>query len=251
MTSLQLQTISSEIKDRIQPRILNMSAFGAFSEFEKVSLNREIEKLSKVDRGSADLWRAVLVHTDGDFESALSHIENAKKLRHTKLSIDVAELSICCNLLYSTRALSIFSRMVSLENGNISSHLHMALSTGAFQLSKDLVAKAGSAVDLSGVAFLNEILEAADFLKTQNVTDEICAQILDVAGEVMREHNLFWMNLNPDIYVNVDEGFLKLDLRVDVTPKQASKMTLEMIDKLIEKSLLDFPFTVDFLGVKI
>lgn len=251
MTSLQLQTISSEIKDRIQSRILNMSTFGAFSEFEKLSLNREIEKLSKVDRGAADLWRAILAHTDGDFESAQRHIENAKKLRHTKLSIDIAELSICCNLLYSSRALSIFSTLVSLENGNVSSHLHMALSTGAFQLSKDLVHKAGTSIDLSGVAFLTEILEAADFLKTQNVTDEVCAQVLDVAGEVMRAHKLFWMNLNPDIYVNVDEGFLKLDLRIDVTPEQASKMTLEMIDKLIEKSLLDIPFTVDFLGVKI
>jgi hypothetical protein len=251
MTSIQPQTITSEIKDRIQPRILNMSKFGAFSEFEKLSLNREIEKLSKADRGAADLWRAILVHTDGDFDGALRHIENAKKLRHTKLSIDIAELSICCNLLYSTRALSIFSSLVSLENGNLSSHLHMALSTGAFQLSKDLVQKAGNAVDLSGVALLSEILEAADFLKTQNVTDEICAQILDIAGEVMRANKLFWMNLNPDIYVNVDEGFLKLDLRVDVTPAQASKMTLEMIKMLIERELYDIPFTVDFLGVKI
>lgn len=251
MTSPQLQTISSEIKERITPRILDMSKFGAFTPFEKVSLDRDIVKLAKVDRGAADLWWATLAHTDGDFEGAMRHIDNAKSLNYTKQLIDSSELTICCNLLYSTRALSIFSTFVNVENGNLGTYLHLALATGAFQMSKDLAHKAGTAIDLSKVAYLGEIIVAADFLKTQNITDQVCAQILDLAGEVMRSHKLFWMNLNPDFYVNVEEGFLKLDLRMDVSPEQASKMTLELIDKLIEKSLLDIPFTVDFLGVTI
>lgn len=251
MTSLQLKTISGEIGDRIQNQILNMTKFGEISEFEKISLKREIDKLAKVDRGSADLWWAVLAHTDGDFEKALSHIENAKKLRHSKLSIQTAELSICSNLLYSTRGLSIFSDLVSVENGNLSNSLISALVTGAFQTSKDLVVKAGTSVDLNGIKFLNEIFEAADFLKSNDVTDGMCAQILDLTGEVLRSHKLFWMNLHPDFYVNIDEGFIKLDFRVDVSPEHASKMTVELIDRLIEKSLLGIPLTVDFLGVKI
>lgn len=252
MSNTELQTISSEILECINSQVGSMTKFGAFTDLEKVRLNRDIKKLAVIDRGAADLHWALLAHIDGDFEKASRYLENAKNLRYTKSEIDSYELQICANLLYATQALELYKSSVNLANGNISKSLLWGLACGAFQTSRGLIEQAKSAkISLEQDSLALDIVAASDLLKSLEVSDIVCAQVLDSAGEVMRSKRLFWMNRCPDLYVNIDVGFLRVDLRIDATPEQASKMTLELIDKLIVKSLLNIPFTVDFLGVKI
>jgi hypothetical protein len=252
MSTTELQTISTEILECINSQVASMTKFGAFTEFEKVRLNRDIQKLAGIERGAADLHWALLAHIDGDFEKASIFLDNAKRLRYNKSEIDSYELQICANLLYATKALSLYKSSVNLANGNISKSLQRGLTCGAFQASYELIELAKSAkIGISQDYPIQDIVAASYLLKSLGVSDDVCAQVLDSAGEVMRSKKLFWLNREPDLYVNIDEGFIRLDLRIDATPEEATKMTLELIDKLIEKSLLNLPFTVDFLGAKI
>ena len=252
MSTTELQTISSEILESINLQVGSMTKFGAFAGLEKVRLNRDIQKLSVINRGAADLHWALLAHIDGDFEKASTFLDNAKNLRYNKSEIDSYELQICANLLYATQALSLYKSSVNLANGNISKSLQRGLACGAFLASFELIELAKSAqIGISQDYPTQDIVAASDLLKSLGVSDDLCAQVLDAAGEVMRSKRLFWLNRAPDLYVNIDEGFIRLDLRIDATPEEASKMTIELIDKLIERSLLNLPFTVDFLGTKI
>ncbi len=88
----------------------------------------------------------------------------------------------------------------------------------------------------------------ADLLAQSNVTDEICAQIIDVAGEVMRKHKLFWLGDMANFVLDRESSSVLMRFNIDVTYQGASSMTSEAVGLLIERNLDTVPFMIDFVG---
>jgi len=85
-----------------------------------------------------------------------------------------------------------------------------------------------------------------------SVTDEIVGQILDDAGEILRERRLMCCeHFEKDLYIYdgpYDEHFVSIEWRVPVSPSEASDMSFEFIHRAIERfekipACIDFSFT--------
>jgi hypothetical protein len=88
-------------------------------------------------------------------------------------------------------------------------------------------------------------------LSELSLTQADVAAMLDVAGEVLREHNLQWLDETPifDVFDGECE-FRELvwKFKVWVTPQEAQKLNDELIEKLIQRNLDHNGLLVWFLG---
>ena len=72
-----------------------------------------------------------------------------------------------------------------------------------------------------------------------HASDASVRRMIDVAGEVLREHRLFWLDEEPLIRTySDDEGAgLLYQLYVGVSAEEAARMTDEVIVRLIEREI--------------
>jgi hypothetical protein len=103
-----------------------------------------------------------------------------------------------------------------------------------------------SAKHVEGAKRIQKIFQEA------NVTDEIVGQMLDDAGEILRERRLMCCeHFEKDLYIYdgpYDEHFVSIEWRVPVSSSVASDMSFEFIHRAIERfekipACIDFSFT--------
>ena len=90
--------------------------------------------------------------------------------------------------------------------------------------------------------------EASAVLKQAGVGDDECASIIDVAGQILRSHRLFWTEPSQTIFVDTMAQTVLMRFNVDVTYEQAAALNIEAIDLLIERNLDGSQFKIDFVG---
>jgi hypothetical protein len=89
-------------------------------------------------------------------------------------------------------------------------------------------------LDLSGLD-VKTAESAARLLDEQNVAESDLGAFLDIAGEVLRTHRLYFLGESPDVLV-FDEPentpFIRLTYRVGVPSKAAHDLYWQFIDRL-------------------
>ncbi|MDI9333713.1 MAG: hypothetical protein QM533_04995 [Cytophagales bacterium] len=251
MTAPQPATIATEIDDKLNQIILTASKLGDFTPFSKTELMREIVKLQKYDRFEADMLSAKLAHLDGDISAMRSALKNANANRPSAVfDVRKQKTVFCGNLLLATDALKEALSVCNQKGEHIDANFPHAVATiGGFQGVATLATRILEMnFHLEDYPNVSTLRQAAEILRRHDVTDEQCASVIDVAGDVMRGRHLLWRNRSPDFYVSPVGDFVKIDYRVAVSAKEAALMSFEMTDMLIEKNLAGLPFYVDFLG---
>jgi hypothetical protein len=210
------------------------------------------EQLAAPDlAGARALCRALLEHLTGnahDFELAVRDARIANALQQ---KIYETQLIGYSNLTFATKALGVFRRTVDIKNLNIQRFIEVGVTIGSFQRIDELVTQAASAkLDLASLSRLPAWLKASQILRARNFSDEQCAKVVDVAGEVLRDSALFWLDTHPKVVPDEGQGLVLLRYRVATSPADAAAMTGRMVEKLIDAGLDEAPLMITFVGAQ-
>lgn len=201
--------------------------------------------------GARALCRALIAHMAGDAYGFEAEIGESRIAGAPQQLIFESQLIGYSNLTFGTKALDVFRRIVDIKYLNIQRFIQVGAAIGAFQRIEELVAQATKAkLELASLAALPAWRTAARILQGRNFTDEQCAKVVDVAGEVLRDRELFWLGLQPKVVPDEGQGVVLLRYRVATSPASAAEMTGQMVAKLIDAGLDDAPLLITFVGVQ-
>lgn len=210
---------------------------------------REVEAVMRIDSISGSLLYSKIAEAHGDIDGVEKWCNNARLLN----SNEFAEHLIVAysNLGYASRGLKVFRDYVDISRGNIGSTIRLTSGVGAFQEMVRLLdhVKRGS-IDVHESGNLPEIEEIARLMSSLGMSDDSCASVIDVAGEILRKHRLLWLGSKPNFIVDSTSQSVLMRFDVDASYSAASAMSNEAIDLLIARNLDSCPFMIDFVGTK-
>jgi len=249
MTAAKLATIGERLFNQLTQRMRETDRFLSPTDFSVLRWHEEIGQLAKADPPHASILRSMLAHMMGDVENFERNLDRAGVIGATNMQVAMSKLTGYSNLGFATKALDIYRNFVDIRYQNLDDNLCYAGICGGFQKASTLMKQARLAnLELQERGLLTKLSEAAETLSHWPVSDDQCAQVIDAAGEVLREHELFWQETYPRFSVNPKSGTVSMKLRVNATPEFAAEMTMSTADKLIDRDLASLPFYVSFVG---
>ncbi len=252
MTAPQPQSIVSSIIDEINVALVESNGYLAIDSQDIVAWDSALRKVEKTQPELSALTRALWCVLLGDVVGMEGAIADARKAgAYSEHVLEVQTVGYT-NLGYGTKGLAAFRRIVDIRNLNIASGIRAGVACAAFSRIEALAVQAENArLDLSMLQALPDWRRAALAIAHQGMTDDECARIVDIAGEVLRSRSLFWLDRAPGVISNGIDHPVILNMRVATTPEDASAMTLEVVDKLCAAELQGSSFLISFTGVKI
>lgn len=251
MSFFKPATIAERLDQQINARLLVMTNFISDDDFQLLRLEDETRKLIGVNPAGA--WRnlAIISHMRGDIDAFEQHMRNAENLSNDSVNDGLTRLCAYSNLAFATKALAFYRQCVDIKYQNLGLAAIYGASFGAFQHIHHLMTQAQAAeIELPFPEQMANLDQAAKFLKEHGISDDLCARVVDAAGEVLRSRKLFWCDEYPQISVNDEDGTVSMRMRVDTSPQEASSMTMETAGKLISQDLDTLPFYVSFIGTQ-
>lgn len=249
MTAPVPKKTASVIYDEIMSVILVLGRYLEADDPRVLRWNDELTKAMPAGRAIAFLTMADVAHVMGDMELFERMISRAETQGANEAEVRARRQSIYNNLGYASEGLKLIQGLYSIRAQNIGSGLPRAVSTGGFSLARDLLEQARLAkLDLSHVDQINEITQIAEASRNLGLPDEEFARVLDIAGGIMRERRLLWLDRAPRFSFDDEMGCPGIRYRLEVTPEEAAEIDFEFINKLITADLDRVPFTVGFVG---
>lgn len=251
MPQLASATIGAELSSRINSLLTQNTRYVDPDEFAFKRLAVDVEKLARVNAVEGWLCRALLSCAAGDIDTCHHACDNVVRLNDR---VRAEEMRFVCmsNLGYASAASETLGREASVASGTARMYLGLGTINASFTAVIRLMAECQlGSIELS--EHHREVWEKA--MNANKVLDRLglhesdVAAILDVAGEVMRKHRLFWHGNSPRIDVLDDAAGASLVYwyRVDASPAQAVAMTDEVIEQMIDRDLDRPGLAVSFL----
>lgn len=243
------QTIAPQVFERFQRWIQVAETYVDPDSFEFKSALRDAERLASAKDPSAPLhsWllRGMLFQVTGNIDEVVYCCTNARRLspKDTE-NADNIEIVALCNLGYFTRAHDL---LVVNGEEDIRSSLLLALVTGAFAWASKWGSGASFAEEEECKAIVAMARRCVVTLERLGITEDHVRRVLDLAGEVVRKHRIFFVGDAP-IIRTTHEGLL-YQQKLSLSPERASELTLEVIDLMIEADLDTSGIYFSFLGV--
>lgn len=199
-------------------------------------LTDDLNKLGKVDAAHRSVLMSGLYSIAGDREQAEYYIRNSEKIHAKKIEIELARLTMLLILGYFSESIKVVELLGDPQLGQLSTFLHRPPSNGCFHLLKSFYDKA-TTMNLSNISGLpNEHAAAVRIMDSWGDTDIDYAKALDVAGSILRNRKLFYIER---LFTNVVEAprdgsspYVKLAFKVDVDLETSIDMTCEYSEKL-------------------
>ena len=213
-----------------------------------------IERLQKVNRIEADIAAADLETFFVNYDAAKRAVRNIAVLGD-KNKAELTDFRIESNFLNATRALAFSAKAISSPGDYSLGKIFMScISIGAFQT----VERAVESANKEQRVIMNDgcipiARKAASVLNRLGVSEAEVAACIDVAGVMLQERKILWLNPSPDIHVVGEaegEPGIAMEFRLPVSPAEASDMTWEWCDKLIDADLYRAGVTFGFVGVR-
>lgn len=198
-------------------------------------LKRDAEKLLKADAARGHIALAALMQLKWDEEKANFHIRCANAA-HPSIETKKQEFTLLSNFGRFSKALTLLDEILDPRNGFFASNYLAALSCGAFQALSINQRKAEEMdVNLSGLP-TDTVNKVANIFGSAGITDKQTAEALDIAGELLRGHQLFWIGESVDVAVDDDPDHLPtvfFTFQVRTSVKTAAAMTFELYERLL------------------
>ena len=228
-----------------------------FHEVDRLKISRIrslIEQLQKVDRIEADIATADLETFFLNYECVKRAIRNIAALG-AKNKAELTEFRTESNFLNATLALALSAKAISSPGEDGLGKIFMScVSIGAFQTVVDAVESANKEQRvIMSDGCIPIARKAASELNRLGVSEAEVAACIDVSGAMLQERKILWLNPTPDIHVVGDaegEAGIAMEFRLPVSAAQASDMTWEWCDKLIDADLYRAGVTFGFVGVR-
>lgn len=235
MAQLRRATTQNEVIAKIDTWLGQAHSYLDHDSFEFKSFWRDAEKLANADGFAASIARALISHMAGDMTNATHWLGNARKWPSSAVEVNNAELVIASNLGYFSIAYEAIESQseMSIDLPVLS---NLAMLSGSFTL----LAECRDGTRFAEGYFREQpdrelARRCVMALHNTQISEASVRAVLDLAGEVLRAHRILFAGDAPLIRA-VDDGLL-YQLRVKVAPAEASRLTDEVIMKMIEQDL--------------
>ena len=161
-----------------------------------VALHHRIDALAHTDADQATTMRAALLQLTGDHEGALAQIRQLD--RHDPH----AELTILVDACRCHEAQGLYAKHGHLDGDTFSAMIRYGYGCGAFRQMANF-ARSAQHTTLNGHAAVpfDEIFTIERLMSDLHIEDKDTAGVLEVAGQVMRDHRLLFMGEKPSVDV--------------------------------------------------
>lgn len=250
MSRVNRATIAPEIWDQVRGLVEGADYYREPQDFQLKLLLRSADKLSNADAAMSSIVKALAYHLSGDDASVTHWLANARRFPQLAPgAIDAQESCIWSNLGWFGKAAQATTLRLAEHVGPLD-FARMALLCGAFE---SVAAYLSAGADIAGSedAF-QKVRRCAMVLERVGVPPAGVRSVLDVAGEVLRQHRMFFSGTEPIVHTldSEDGAGLLYELRVPVDAATADAMTDEVIHALIERELLLPGVSFSFVGTR-
>lgn len=253
MTIPQPQAVSVEIDDEVLAVLLPLSRYLSPDD------PRVIDWMDRLDRAlqaTRMRWLTFMsmgnvMHITGDADRMNRFFDRAAAAGAKPHQIAGYRGRMYQNLGYFSRSLEDLTSVISIRAHNLGMGIEVVTGVGGFRLVADLLDQARLAeLGLDHVPQIEDIRQIAAFASRAPFSDEQYSAVLDVAGELLREQGLLWLDLSPQFSFDDEMDCPGVRFRVDLTADEAANMTFAFIDRIVHRNLDSVPLTVGFIGVK-
>lgn len=244
--------IDTQLKDELNAFARSVTNTQSFNKivFRRLEIECAKQQANDVVRGS--LNRAFLSSTVGDFDETERWITNAER-NNGKDAARLERLTHAINHGFGTQALALldfaFANRGSEPLMRVASR---AAAIGAF--GKIVSAVKQSQINgevLQMTPLYAQATKAVQVCEQLGVADVDIAAMVDVAGELLRQHKLLWQSTCPDLNVlDAEHGGPSVGIiyRIDMTPQEAVALGWTLTEAIVERGLDRPGVYVDFMG---
>lgn len=244
MATGQPATIAADLSEQVKAWLRAATGYAEKSDFRVKLWLRDAERLAGVNAASGSIIRALVFQCVGDIESALYWSNNVRQLGN---STEAAKLEaiILSNLGYFTKAAEQISNMAAADRAVDWQVLVLCGSFSGLLEADQRFPDAAAEGFKAAVALADGCRMSLGALR---ISEAHLRQVLDLAGEVLRERRLFFIGETPVIHAH-DEGVL-YELLIDVEPAKAAELTNEVVHRMVASDL-DVPgLAFAFVGTR-
>jgi hypothetical protein len=244
---VQPKTIASEINENIE--LLLGSGLQYTQENDLlIKLERQSKNLSKVNLADGYLALSAASMLTGDFNKMRERYEIAKNQGLTS-GQRINYVTTLSHAGFFTEAATILKGAHSTFSDHFFAAIK-ALLCFQFQIFIEVFDKAISQNLTPSKEDIEMRETIGNVIKISDIDDPALAKLADLAGEVMREHHIYFKNFPTLRFCLNDDGvdFVIASFPVPVSFEDASEMTLAFAEKVFTRGLANDKFLVRFSG---
>lgn len=248
MTAAAPATKSNELIEEANSFLLGLTHHCDPANWMAKRLQHEAGKLMHVDAFSSHLLLGKVHEFCGEAERMVHHYKNAMQIGSPTIAAGFLSAGKC-NLGYFAEAQAYFSLAGNAESGLLPEDFRLGLACFGFMKTSEYLKVAKKMqLDLAGYP-TDLVRRAVNVMNAAGLRDADLAEMLDIAGEVMRENRLFYQNDLPDIEIDdqSDTPCIYATYRFGVSVKEAADLYDEMVERLVNKvSVIPDAFHIRF-----
>lgn len=231
--------VAAELKGVIQERVRYLDLQQDFSTRAFVrQIERKIDDLTRVDAALAWVLKAGLPLLAGNREDAEYALDNAARLGD-QFNEPQWRIFVLLKLGYFSEAATVYQANCSVKSPVLSKVYPVGVVTASFQSMLDVMDAAKSAGIGIPAEFHELARDSAAVLAELQLSERDVRAMLDVAGEVLRKHELLTRLEDPlvrSVHGHGDPSLL-FQLRLKAGVEEAMALTHEVLDLLIDRDL--------------
>jgi hypothetical protein len=243
MPSPQRATIAQALGERVDAWLRTATRWADSGDFQIKVFARDAHKLHSADAVAGSELQAVVAHLTGDVTGAERSINKLQMLGHGLRAAFMASL-VYSNLGRFSDALSQLRQHPRLLNESLSARKFTFVSGGydlLTQLQPDEIGDDPVAMQLHTMA-----TSSMHSLQAAGVSVLDAQQALQIAGDVLANHRLFFVGELPLVHALPDH--LLVQLVVDAPASQLAAMNDQYLDTLIQRNLDRPGFSFAFIS---
>jgi Tfp pilus assembly protein PilF len=239
MTAPTPKTKAQTVLEDINNVVTEATHYLAPDDWNVRRLLRLTDELIRVEPATGHSAKGGVYQLTGDVERVNYHDDNAIALAPSDATFDANKCSHLSNLGFFSEAQKYFDRGVNPERGKMTQTWHRGYLCGAFQTMVRHLDKARNNMKLDLEGLDTDTAErAAKVLGKRGASDSDVAEVLDLAGQVLRADSLFFVGPCPCVGVFDHAGhepFVEITFDLDASTKQVHELYRRFVDLMTEE----------------